>query len=245
MAADGATIVWRMDGPADAPALLLCTMATAAFSVWDSVATALAERWRVLRYDRRGEGDSDAGAPESHTFTTYVADALLVMDACGVENACVCGMAFGARIATRLAQDRPERVTALMLFDATGAPPAPEYLRKAGSRDAARLRRAAGLADVPVDPRWFARRDPAGVALLRGALNGEPAWTPGLQTIGAPTLVACGAQDPNLAGARRMAREIPGGAFELMPMTGHASILDRPDLVLALMQRFLAARQAT
>jgi pimeloyl-ACP methyl ester carboxylesterase len=66
-----------------------------------------------------------------------------------------------------------------------------------------------------------------------------PDWLPGLPTISAPTLVACGDHDPNLDGARRVAREIPGARLDIMPMTGHASILERPDLILSLIQDFL------
>jgi pimeloyl-ACP methyl ester carboxylesterase len=131
-------------------------------------------------------------------------------------------------------------VRSLALFDATGAPPAPEAERRAGSVEAARLRAEAGLPRREIDRRWFARRDPAGAGLTREALRREPPWTERLDTITAPTLLACGEQDPNFAGAQRMAREIPGARFEAMPMTGHASILDRPDLVSSLLSSFLA-----
>jgi pimeloyl-ACP methyl ester carboxylesterase len=42
-----------------------------------------------------------------------------------------------------------------------------------------------------------------------------------------------------LAGGRRLAQDIPKASFALMPMTGHGSILDRPDLVLSLITAFL------
>ena len=239
LAPDGARIAWRLDGPSEAPVVALCTMATAAMSIWDGLAADLADRWRVLRHDRRGEGDSDPGAPETHSFATYARDALLVFDACGARAAHVCGMAFGSRVAVRIALDAPGRVRSLALFDATAGPPAPDAARKAGSAEAAQLRLAAGLAPRAVDRLWFARRDPAGAGLAALALRREPPWTEGLSAIAAPTLVACGEQDPNLAGARRMAREIPAARFEAMPMTGHGSILDRPDLVAQLLRRFL------
>jgi pimeloyl-ACP methyl ester carboxylesterase len=240
LAPDGVRIAWRLDGPAEGPAVALCTMATAAMSVWDGLVEDLASDWRVLRHDRRGDGDSDAGAPETHSFSTYARDAFAVMEACGVDAAHVCGMAFGSRVAVRMALDEPGRVRSLALFAATGAPPAPEAERRAGSVEAARLRAEAGLPRREIDRRWFARRDPAGAGLTREALRREPPWTERLDTITAPTLLACGEQDPNFAGAQRMAREIPGARFEAMPMTGHASILDRPDLVSSLLSSFLA-----
>jgi 3-oxoadipate enol-lactonase len=238
---DGVKIAWRSDGPAAAPALLLCSMGTAALSIWDGVTDALSAHVRVLRYDRRGDGDSDAGAPETHTLDTHLADALAVLDAAGCAQAGVCGMAFGARIATRMALRAPGRVARLILFDATGGPPAPETVRAAGSAEARALRDAAGIATPPVERRWFARRDPAGAGVAARALAGHPAWTDGLAAIAAPTFLATGEQDPNLPGSRRMAQEIPGARFHLMPMTGHASLLDRPDLVLRLLQQFLSA----
>jgi pimeloyl-ACP methyl ester carboxylesterase len=239
-AADGVRIAYRAHGAADAPALLFCSMGTAAMSVWDPVANPLAERWRVVLHDRRGDGDSDPGAPERHRFETYAADALAVLDHLHIERAAACGMAFGARVAMRLPLAAPERIRGLVLFDATGGPPAPEAERRAGNARAAKLRAEAGLPETPKpDPRWFHRRDPSGAGLSRHAFEGQPAWLPGLAAIATPTLVACGDCDPNLPGARRVAAEIPGARFELMPMTGHASILERPDLIFSLIQEFM------
>lgn len=233
------SLAWRADGPPDAPPLLLCTMATAALAVWEPLVAGLADRCLVVRHDRRGEGDSEPGPPESHSFQTYARDAVAVLDRLDLPMAHVCGMAFGSRVAVRLTLDAPDRVLSLALFDATGAPPAGEAERRAGAREAERLRAAAGLPEVVRDPAWFTRRDPAGAGLAAHALKGQPAWTPGLSAISVPTLVACGEQDPNFKGAERLAREIPTARFAPMPMTGHGSIVERPDLVLALLRSFL------
>jgi pimeloyl-ACP methyl ester carboxylesterase len=239
--ADGVRIAYRDDGPKDRPAILFCTMGTAALGVWDPVAETLAADWRLILHDRRGDGDSDAGPPASHSFETYVSDALLVLDRAGCAKAVICGMAFGARVALHLARDAPERTAGLILFDATGGPAASEAERKAGHDEAARLRAEAGLPKVQVDRSWFYRRDPAGAGLNRLALRDQPPWMPGLGEIGVRTFIACGEQDPNLPGSHRLAREIPGASFMPMPMTGHASILDRPDLIASLMRDFLSA----
>ena len=237
---DGVKIAYRDEGDPASRALLLCSIGTASLSIWDPIAAALNRRSRVIRYDRRGDGDSDAGVPESHSFSRYADDALCVMDACRCRKAVICGMAFGARVAYHLAMRSAERIAGLILFDATGGPPAPESLRKEGHRHAAEARRQAGLPDVCFDSRWFHRRDPQGAGLSRHAFAGMPDWTPGLATIRAPTMIACGEFDPNFNGAKRLAGEIPGARFVSMAMTGHASILDRPDLVLSLIEGFLA-----
>ncbi len=239
MASDGCRIAWRDAGPKDGPAIFFCTMGTAAMSVWAPVTEPLSATYRVITHDRRGNGDSDPGGPATHTFETFRSDALAVMDGAGVDRATICGMAFGARVALRLALDAPGRTSGLILFDATGGPPAPESVRRAGSEVAARLRAEAGLATPVRDPAWFARRHPAGDGLNGQALRGQPDWTPGLDALRTPTVIATGKQDPNLEGSRRLAGEIQGARLETMPMTGHASILDRPDLVLAVIRTFM------
>ena len=236
---DGAKISWEAHGPPGAPPLLLCTMATAAMSVWTPLVEALSPDWRVLLHDRRGEGDSDAGAPATHTFETMRDGALAVMDAAGAASAAVAGMAFGARVALRIALDAPDRVTALILFDATGGPPAPPAERTAGREGAKGPRAAAGLGGPAGERGRVRRRDPEGEKVNGRALAGQPAWMPGLERISAPTLVACGEQDPNLPGSRRLATESPGARLEVMPTAGHGSILDRPDHVAACARAFL------
>lgn len=240
-AADGVRIAWREYGRADGAPIFFCTMGTAAMAVWEPATDVLARDFRIVLHDRRGNGDSDPGAPETHSFETFRDDALGVMTAAGLSSAAVCGMAFGARVATRMAMDATPRVSRLMLFDATGGPAAPEAERLAASAEAKRLRDAAGIATPERNPAWFARRDPAGAPLNGAALRGHPAWVSGLETISAPTLVACGDHDPNLPGSRRLAQEIPGARLELMEMTGHASILDRPDVIAALIADFMKA----
>lgn len=242
MVSDGVGIAWRELGPKDGPPILFCTMGSSAMAVWDPVARPLADRYRVILHDRRGMGQSDAGSPESHDFDVYRDDAIAVMDAAGVDSAVIVGMAFGARVAMRIARDAKNRTSGLVLFDATGGAAAPAEERLAGNEEAARMREAAGLPTPVRDPRWFQHRDDEAALLNRLALRGHPDWIPGLDQIETPTLVACGEQDPNLAGARRVADEIPGAEFRSMPMTGHASILERPDLVLALLERFLSER---
>lgn len=239
VAPDGCRIAYRDLGPRSAPPVMLFTMGTAAMSVWDPILPGLTTDQRVILHDRRGNGDSDPGAPDTHTFQTFRDDALGLMDHLGVQSAIMCGMAFGARVALRVALDAPARASRLILFDATGGPAAPEPVRRAGSEEAARLRAAAGIATPARNPAWFYRRDPAGDGLNSRAFRNQPDWIDGLATLSLPTLIACCEQDPNLEGARRLARDIPGSRFELMPMTGHASILDRPDLVLSLIRGFV------
>jgi pimeloyl-ACP methyl ester carboxylesterase len=239
VAPDGVRIAYRDSGPAGAPAILFCSGGGQAMAVWNSIATPLTATHRVILHDRRATGASDAGAPESHKFETFRDDALGVLNLAGVRKATVCGLAFGSRVAARIALDAPARTSGLILFDATGGPAAPEPERRAGAEEAARLRAAVGIATPVRDPAWTANRNPDAAAFNAQALRGQPPWIEGLATISCPTLVAVGEQDPNFDGGKRMAAEIPGARFEALPMTGHGSNVQRPDLLLVLIKDFL------
>jgi len=238
-APDGVRIAYRDSGQPNAPAILFCNGGGQAMAVWSSIADPLTATHRVILHDRRANGDSDPGAPETHSFATFRDDVLGVMGVAGVKQATVCGLAFGSRVALRVALDAPGRVSGLILLDATGGPAAPEAERRAGAEEAARLRTAAGISTPERDPAWTATSNPDASSFNGRALQGQPAWTEGLSTVRMPTLVAVGEQDPNFEGGRRLAREIPNARFEAMPMTGHGSNAQRPDLLLALIKDFL------
>src|SRR6201982_3783582 len=55
---NGARLNYRFDGPADAPVLVLSNSLGTNLSMWDPQIPALAARFRVLRYDTRGHGES-------------------------------------------------------------------------------------------------------------------------------------------------------------------------------------------
>lgn len=238
-APDGVRIAYRDSGKANAPAILFCNGGGQAMAIWNSIAGPLTATHRVILHDRRANGDSDPGAPESHSFETFRDDALGILDLAGVRKATVCGLAFGSRVAVRIALDAPARTSGLIVFDATGGPAAPEPQRRAGAEEAERLRTAAGIATPARDPAWTATRNPDAASFNARALQGQPAWIADLPKIRCPTLIAVGEQDPNFEGGKRMASEIPNARFEGMPMTGHGSNAQRPDLLLALIRDFL------
>lgn len=77
--------------------------------MWEPQAAALAGQLRVVRYDNRGHGRSDA-PPGPYTLKRLALDALALLDALDVERAHVCGLSLGGMVALWLAIHRPERV---------------------------------------------------------------------------------------------------------------------------------------
>src|SRR2546425_1575670 len=119
---DGVELVsWSWPG-GDPPVLLLHGIGNYG-RYWDLFADAIAGRLRLVAPDARGHGESgrprDGYAPED-----FVADALAVLDAAGIERAVVVGHSMGGLHSILLAASHPGRVQALAIVD-----PAPSRCR--------------------------------------------------------------------------------------------------------------------
>jgi haloacetate dehalogenase len=88
---------------------------------WHRIAPALAESFTVVAPDLRGYGDSSKpdGGPDhaAYTFRAMGEDAFEVMDALGFDRFAVAGHDRGARVAFRMALDRPERILRMAALD--------------------------------------------------------------------------------------------------------------------------------
>lgn len=115
---DGIGLMTRTDGPADASSaiatLLCCNSLGTSLEMWDAQIPTWASERRVLRYDHRGHGASDA-PPPPYDLERLGRDALAVLDAHGIERADVCGLSLGGLVALWLAVHHPERVDRLIL----------------------------------------------------------------------------------------------------------------------------------
>src|ERR1044071_6561394 len=88
---------------------------------WGFQVPAFAERYRVIAFDNRGAGQTDA---PDHPYTTRMMadDTVGLMDALGVERAHVLGVSMGGMIAQEIALDHPDRVRSLQLHATLGRP---------------------------------------------------------------------------------------------------------------------------
>lgn len=116
---DGCRIYYRIDGDPNAPPLLFSNSLGTTFELWDPQMDPFSHAFRVIRYDTRGHGLSDA-PPGEYTIGQLGADAVAVLDAAGVSRASVCGLSLGGLTAMWLGIHVPERIEALALAS-TGA----------------------------------------------------------------------------------------------------------------------------
>src|SRR5215470_17969608 len=109
---DGTRIYWEEQGAGDPVVLIMGLGYT--HEMWHRLAPALAKQYRVISFDNRGVGQTDA-PPGPYSMQAMAADTVAVMDAAGCGRAHVFGISMGGMIAQELALRYPERVRSLIL----------------------------------------------------------------------------------------------------------------------------------
>lgn len=115
----GVTLHYTLTGSLDGLPLILINSLGTDLRLWVDVLPLLATRHRVLSYDKRGHGLSDA-PPGPYTIDDHVSDLLGLAEHLGLRRFALCGVSIGGMIAARFAAQHPSRVRSLVLAD-TGA----------------------------------------------------------------------------------------------------------------------------
>jgi pimeloyl-ACP methyl ester carboxylesterase len=105
-----------LDWGGSGPALILVPGYGDNAHVFDDLAPAFTDRFRVVAYTRRGHGRSEARPP--YDMETLVEDLRQLMDSLGIAQAHLVGWSMGGNEITRLAGKHPDRVGRLVYFDA-------------------------------------------------------------------------------------------------------------------------------
>ncbi len=216
-------------GGAPAPVLVLGSALGTDRHMWDPQLDALAQRFRVVRYDHRGHGTS--AAPDGpYSVPELAADVLGLLDRLEIASFSLAGAGLGAMLALQLAADHPDRVDRLAVF-CTSA-----HLPERGWVDRAAVARGHGMAALAqtVPSRWFttafAAARPDVVERYREMLlnTSDESYAacceaiaamdlrPRLGHILAPTLVVAADDDPAMPAphARALATAISAGNLE-------------------------------
>ncbi|HEX6947788.1 MAG TPA: alpha/beta hydrolase [Acidimicrobiia bacterium] len=126
---DGVALGYEVFGDGDPTVLLMPTWTLVHSRFWKMQVAYLARHFRVITYDGPGNGRSDRVTdPARYDLSSYVADAVAVLDACGAERAVVAGLSLGAAYSVGLAAFHPDRVLGLVLIGPSLplVPPLPE-----------------------------------------------------------------------------------------------------------------------
>ena len=110
-------IFYEVFGEGEQTVLLLPTWSIVHSRVWKAQIPFLARHFRVITFDGRGNGrTSRPRNAAAYADFEFAADALAVMDATDTAQAAIVSLSRGARWATLLAAEHPERVTAAIFI---------------------------------------------------------------------------------------------------------------------------------
>ena len=120
--ANGISIHYRFDGPESAPLITMSHSLAATVDMWEWQMPALAEDYRVLRYDTRGHGGSDAPAGD-YTLEVLARDLFGLLDALNIETTHYVGLSMGGMIGQTAALMDQSRFRTLVLCDTSSRVP--------------------------------------------------------------------------------------------------------------------------
>jgi 3-oxoadipate enol-lactonase len=243
VSAAGATLSARIDGAEDKPWLLLSNSLAADLTMWDDQIALFTQTHRVIRYDTRGHGHSDAPKGD-YDFAILVADMVAVLDAVGADRADICGLSLGGMTALGLGLGHPGRVGRMLVCDARADAPPPFV---SGWDDRIAVVRDQGTAGLVTGTlaRWFTDSAPqsardraaemirttpdAGYIGCARALQGLD-YLRHLGGLTVPTLYLVGEEDMGAppAAMEAMAAATPGGRLIRLPGLAHVPNMEDP-----------------
>ena len=252
---NGISINFEIDGPDSAPWLVLSNSLLTNLSMWDDQVAALGQSFRILRYDQRGHGGTQA-TEGSYSFDLLVADIIALLDMLGIKRAHFCGLSMGGMTALFLAQRHAQRFDRIIACDC-GPASTPASAQQWQERIALAGKDGMGALVEPTIGRWFppdflAAKPPvldkvrqmirstpiAGFSGCAQALS-DYDLRPGLASIDRPTLLIVGTKDATLAGIRQVKDAVRGAALVELEGAGHISNLEQPAAFTRALREFL------
>jgi pimeloyl-ACP methyl ester carboxylesterase len=252
----------HIDGPEQAPVVLLLHGFGSSLQTWDAWGQGLATDHRVVRLDIAGFGLTGPAESADYSDEADVQRLLAVVDQLGLSTMTVVGHSMGGRLAWHFAAAHPQRVDKLVLIAPDGFPDP-----QAKSDMTYDVPAWMGLVRYTL-PRWLIKKgvasayaDPsrldddtvrryqdmllapgvrkAVLARMAQTRNRDP--LPWLQRLSMPTLLLWGAQDGMIPAENAMdyQRAIPHAQRVVLPQVGHLPHEEQPQLSLQAMRAFL------
>lgn len=253
---NGIKVHYSVEGPEDGFPVVFANSLGTDFRVWDALLPLLPNGLRLIRYDKRGHGLSEA--PDAPYFMgDLVQDAAALMDYLNAKGALFIGLSIGGIIAQGLAAERPDLVRAMVLSD-TAAKIGNEQMW-AERVDAVRKGGIAALAE-PTLVRWFSKgfhadkqdelagwcnmlsRTPVAGYIGCSQAIAETDLYDSTARLTLPTLAIVGSEDgstpPDMV--RETADLIAGSQFHVIRKAGHLPCVEQPAEMASLISAFMA-----
>jgi 3-oxoadipate enol-lactonase len=256
--ANGITINYQVDGPEGAPWLVFSNSLATSIAMWDEQAAALKDKFRVLRYDQRGHGSTDAPAGR-YTYATLLDDAVQLMDALSIKKAHFAGLSMGGATAMGLAQKYPDRVDHIIVCDSP-CQSTPQSAQGWEERIVVAQNKGIEALVEPTIGRWFppetVTKNPPHLDKIRAMIRATPVngfigcaaaladhdYATAVATVKHPVLFMTGEKDAATAPMRKLHEKLAGSRFVELAGAGHISNMERPQEANTAIQDFIAGR---
>jgi len=255
--ANGIVFNCHVEGPDGAPWLVFSNSLACDLSMWDPQAAALKSTFRILRYDQRGHGGTEAPAGR-YTFDLLIADAVALLDGLTIPRAHFGGLSMGGATALGLAQRHADRFDRIVICDSPCAS-SPATAQQWEERIAVAREKGIEALVEPTIARWFPAEtvaaNPPHLAHVRRMIRTTPVngfigcaaaladhdFRSKVATVRHPVLFMVGEKDGTTPAAmRQMHAALAGSQFVELPGAGHISNLDQPDACTRALRDFLA-----
>jgi 3-oxoadipate enol-lactonase len=255
---NGITINCQIDGPRRAPWLVFSNSLATSLAMWDEQAAALQTSFRVLRYDQRGHGQTDAPSGR-YAFDTLLDDALALMDAHNIDKAHFGGLSMGGATALGLAERHPQRFLSIIVADSP-CQSTPQSSQQWEERIAVAQKQGIEALVEPTVGRWFppetVAANPPHLDKIRAMIRTTPVngfigcaaalaahdYASAVGTVKCPTLFIVGEKDGAAPVAMaKLHEKLAGSRFVTLPGAGHISNMDRPAEFSRALREFLGA----
>jgi 3-oxoadipate enol-lactonase len=256
-AVGGIQVRYELSGQQNRPVVMMSHSLSTRLEMWDAQMPALEPHCRVLRYDTRGHGGSDAPAG-AYTLEQLADDAVGLMDELGIEKVHWIGISMGGMIGQQLALARPDRLHSLVLSSTAavmGAEAQPVWQDRI---DRARGKGMEALVAETLE-RWFStaflqRRSPA-VEAIEQQIRSTPvegfigcseairrlSTLDRLGQIHLPALIIVGEDDPGtpVSASEAIHQRLAGSQLEIIPAVRHLCNIEAQEVFNKLLLAFI------
>jgi 3-oxoadipate enol-lactonase len=255
---NGINVNYTLDGPTSGPVVTLSNSLASNLKMWEPQLAALTSRFRVLRYDTRGHGETEASAGP-YTLAALAEDTRALVQALGIARTHFIGLSLGGMIGQLLALEHPELLQSLTLCDTMSRVPTEA---KPTWEERIHTAQTQGLEPLvePTIARWFtapfrAQRTDV-ITQVRTMIRSTPVagyigcchaiaglnLTDRLKAITVPTLIIVGEDDPGtpVAASRTIQAQIKGSELVILKSAAHLSNLEQPQAFNEALTAFLA-----
>jgi len=256
---NGIETYYELHGKEGMPWLVLSHSLACSTRMWDEQIAAFKERYRILAYDTRGHGSSQAPAG-AYTLEQLADDLKALLDRLGISRAHYCGLSMGGMIGQTYALKYPGTFATLVLADTTSRMPAealPTW------QDRIRSAETKGMQPLvePTLARWFTepyrKAQPQTMQRIGNLIGSTPVagyvgcchaipqinLTARLKDIRTPILIIVGEDDPGtpVAMSKEIHENAPGSKLVVLPKAAHLSNIEQSAAFNRALDKFLKA----